>query len=212
MEYPEGFDSFVVMKHDFFGIRVLDNRLQPAVFNLKVSVSSTISQDEAGIAWEKMRIFLDSCTHGVIMIDYNSDLLPGLEIDTDNNIMYVPGQPDDLVLASLLHAKLTAIAGDGLIVDCLILSSSDNDYADRHFRCESGNYTVLPGIEYIGEETLNENPWWMRPTIEISDYATDDPAYVEYVKEHDPLQYVGQQKIEEEAQIIVIDKWKKTDE
>ena len=61
-------------------------------------------------------------------------------------------------------------------------------------------------------ETLNENPWWMRPTIEISDYATDDPAYVEYVKEHDPLQYVGQQKIEEEAQIIVIDKWKKTDE
>jgi len=229
MEFPDNtYASFVVVPHNFSAIRVLPDRVTPVTIKLKISVAPLdnpkLSDQEVGLqaarGFQKLKMWLDVALQDAIFIDNKSALLESFEEFTDNPIFYIPRAPDDYTLSAILHAKLSQIVQGHLLLDTISLVSSDTYFVERYFRCRDGKYTSLPGVEYMGEETVHTQPWWARYGMETVDYAK---SKVENIDELMALLSLANEELDEaaneislatekgteEAEIVTVDKWTK---
>lgn len=227
MQFPDReFTSFVVMTHEFHAVRIMGDKISPVQFTLKISVlpidNANVSQEllgaKAGLGFHKLKAWLDSMLYDVILINYHSPMLDSIEENMDNVTLFTPGEPDDFVLAATLHSKITELTRGFLEVDTLTIKSSDTFGAERYYRCKDGHYG-LPGIEYIGEEAVHSVPWWQRPGVEMNDFpkgkVENSDALVASLEEAnkaftDAVFNITNDDIEE-AEIVVVDSWKKGD-
>jgi hypothetical protein len=230
MEFPDNtYTSFVVVPHNFSAIRVLNDRVTPVSIQLKISVApienNILSDQELGLlaarGFQKLKLWLDITLQDAIIINNKSAILDSFEEFTDNPILYIPREPDDYTLSAILHSKLSQLVKGHLVLDTLSLTSSDTYFVERYFRCRDGNYVNLPGVEYMGEETVHPQPWWARYGMETVDYAK---AKVENVDEllallalanedldeaANEIELRDDKKSSEEAEIVTVDTWTK---
>ena len=142
----------------------------------------------------------------------NSELLDSFQDTVANMIMYVPGQPDDSMLAVLLHSKISSITKGMLDVHAVSLSATDTYGIERVYRNLSDDNTYpLPGIEYFNGDTYHNKPWWTRPTIDVCEYDKEEESVISF--DVDLLAAIGKEYLtnKQEADIIVFDAWKKDD-
>lgn len=226
MDFPTpDHDSFLVIPHTFSATRIYEedevSLISSTNITLEISCApiddGTLSAEDMGtkaiIGFQRLKIWLGGMLEHIVMIDVNSDLLEEMQTKVGNQIMLVPGKPDDALLAVLLHAKISAITEGLLEIYTISLKATDTDYIERVYRCPSKQYP-LPGIEYFPAEAVHDTPWWTRPTIDVGDYEKSDGD--EDIAWHtgDPLAEIGKEFLTDgnEADIIVFDAWKKNKE
>lgn len=225
MDFPTpDHDSFLVIPHTFAATRIYEeesvSQVSPTTITLNISCApiddGTMSAEDMGtkamIGFQRLKIWLEGMLEHIVIIDIESDLLDVLKTNIGNQIMLVPGNPDDAILAVLLHSKVSAITEGLLEIYTISLTATDTNFIERVYRCPDKNYP-LPGIEYFSEEAVHDTPWWTRPTIDVSDYVKTDDDDIEWHK-GDPLAEIGKEFLTDgnEADIIVFDAWKKNKE
>ena len=227
MQFPtEEHESYIIIPHTFTATRVYIEeddmpRMTAATITLKIACGvlddDSLSGEELGnravIGFQRLKVWLEAILEGIVIIDVNSDLLDALQESVINNMMYVPGQPDDSMLAVLLHSKISAITKNMLDVHAVSLTASDTFGIERVYRNLSPEKTYpLPDISYFDGETQHTVPWWQRPTVDICEYQKDDEETI-ILFDVDPLSEIGKEYLTstEEADIIVFDAWKKDD-
>ena len=228
MQFPtDEHESYIIIPHTFSATRAYNEEndmpcLTAATITLKIacgvmnddSLSTSELGNRAVIGFQRLKIWLEAILEGIIIIDVNSELLESLQETVTNNMMYVPGQPDDSMLAVLLHSKISAITRNMLDIHSISLTASDTFGIERIYRNLSpDNEYPLPDITYFDGDTQHKTPWWTRPTVDICEYTIDDEDEV-IIFEADPLSEIGKEYLTsgKEADIIVFDAWKNKDD
>jgi hypothetical protein len=227
MQFPEKeFTSFVVMTHEFHAIRIMGDRITPVKFTLKLSlmpvagpgISPQLMGAKAGLGFHKLKAWLDSIMYDVIIMNHHSPLSDSIEEHMENVTLYTPGEPDDFILSAILHSKVTQLIKGHLELDILSITSSDTFGVERYYRCTDGQYG-LPGIEYVGEEAVHTVPWWQREGLDTVDFPKSKVENTEELLAvlaesnkafEDAINGITADDIEE-AEIVVVDTWKKGD-
>jgi len=231
VDYPsEEHKSFIVLPHTFPAIRAFDGddgitHLTSTMITLKFSctpMGDTVEDGTKGmVGFQRLRTWLEAVINHILIINVESPMLESMQTSISNMMLYTPGKTDDALLAALFHSKASSITRDLLEIHTIWMASTDTENTERYYRCIDGHYE-LPGIEYYNDleinkevQSVNSEPWWERPTIDICEYgaSTDDTDVVWF--EVDPLLEIGKEYLtnDSEADIIVFDNWKKdTDE
>lgn len=229
MDFPSNeHESYIVIPHTFQANRVYIEdddtpRMTAATITLKISCSTmdddSLTAQELGnramIGFQRLKVWLEAVLNDVILIDVNSALLESLQDNVANFIMYVPGQPDDSMIAVLLHSKISAITHNMLDIHAISLTATDTFGIERLYRNQSPtNQYPLPGIEYFDGDTQHNLPWWSRETIDVCEYAKDEDGETIVLFDTDPLSEIGKEYLttDQEADIIVFDAWQKKDD
>lgn len=227
MEYPgEEHKSFIVLPHTFSAIRAFESDegitdLTPTTITLKFSCTPIGNNtDDSGtkaiVGYQRLRTWLGAVIVNILIIDVKSSMLESMQIGISNLMLYTPGQTDDALLTTLFHSKASSITKDLLEIHTIWMTSTDTDNTERYYRCADGRYD-LPGIEYYNDleinkeiKSINDKPWWDRPTIDICEYGTDPDDNVIWF-EVDPLLEIGKEYLtnDTKADIIVFDNLKK---
>ncbi len=228
MQFPTNeHESYIIIPHTFTATRVYieDNdmpRLTAATITLKIACgvmdNDALTSEELGnravIGFQRLKVWMEAVLQDIILIDVNSELMESLQDSVGNFIMYVPGQPDDSMLAVLLHSKISAITENMLDIHSVSLTASDTFGIERIYRNLSPEKQYpLPSIEYFDGETQHDKPWWMRSTIDVCEYEKEDDETL-IVFDSDPLAEIGKEYLTtgNEADIIVFDAWQKKDD
>lgn len=208
--------TYITVPQTFSGTRVMDHRLSPTVFNLEVVVdvdrdgkSQEASIAGGGIGFRKLKTWLELVLPEVVMVSADSEIYDVIEGEFDNQIMVTPGEPDDFVLSMVLLAKMQAIVKGQLKIDSMTLTSSDTNGIRRYMHYDMTE--TLPGIEYFPQEAVHKDPWWLRDTIETQEFLRSEVGE-DFIAEfllNDPLKAIEREEQDTEADIIIIDSWKK---
>lgn len=223
MEFPTpDHNSFIVIPHTFPAIRIFEedeqSQISPTTITLNISCApiddGVLSAEEMGtkamIGFQRLKVWLEGILDYIILIDKESELLEVMQDNTGNNVMVIPGKPDDALLAVLLHSKVSAITEGLLEIYTITLKATDTNLIERMYRCPDKEYP-LPGIEYFGEEAIHDIPWWARKTIDVCDFVKTDDEETIIWHNTDPLADIGKEFLtnDTEADIIVFDVWKR---
>jgi hypothetical protein len=225
MQFPsDEHESYIIIPHTFTATRVYNEEndmpcLTAATITLRIACGvlsdDSLEPGELGnravIGFQRLKVWLEAMLEGIMIIDVNSELLD-LQETISNNIMYVPGQPDDSMLSVLFHSKISAITRNMLDIHAVSLTATDTFGIERIYRnLDPNNKYPLPDISYFSGDTHHKTPWWSRPTIDICEYERDDEELI--IFDADPLAEIGKEYLTspQEADIIVFDAWKKDD-
>jgi len=223
--------SHMTLEYEFTGMRLQEGCFTPVDWKLSVNLiaprgtsekNRTEKELKAGVIYNKMHFWLDSNLSGVIMVDATNEDDLYLANLTANITLYCPGDVTDDHIVELLHAKLSTLAGDSLVVGEMTLKGSDTS-AIYTFDSPDGAYS-MPAIDYIEGETRDSEPWWYRNDGFCFEFIKPVPAEGETVPDDvfedivDPMteferlvkeateSYIG--IIKEPARIVQVEKWK----
>lgn len=218
--------TYVAINHAFSGVRVMREYMTPATWHIKLYCAPAITSkgpiqkdlDAAAISYQVVTYWLQNILQHPIIIDPTTSFGLFLYEVSENRLVFTPSAPDDNILARLLHQKIRTLSKGNLEIGSIVLTSSDTGNTERHF--VGGEY-MLPGIDYIGEEVLHSEPWWMRATADTSEIIKSlvPEEEIEELKTiQDPIEEYERLLYEEteilgegeEAEIIEVNVWKKT--
>lgn len=224
--------NYMTLDYGFTGIRIQDGCLSPVDWYISIDLATLEKKSKpkeeiehkAGIAYQKIYFWLDTNLPGIIAVDVGNDDDLYLANLTSNIMMYCPGNPGDDIIIQLLHAKISALAGNDLMVCGISLKGSDTS-VKYTFDCQdSGSYS-LPSFtsEYYKEGTARDSvPWWFRDdgfcfefikpnNLEIS----DEELFSDIIDPMDEfskivLELSGENinLVKEPAKIVQVEKWK----
>jgi hypothetical protein len=194
-EYPE----FVVkLALEFKAIKVVGSKLVPTTWKLNAEVLYEDSDEEdkqgdleikIGIA--KIRYWLTNYVNNCVMFDVGNEWAMRAifnaddQCDITNNIMMLPWDPQDDLIAEILHSKFNALAGPYLQFGIIELSS-DDDLGLSYMFTGDGEGNLPEVSEWIGDHTFYDKPWWARDDGSTFDLMPNPDADLE-IKPFDTL-------------------------
>lgn len=212
------------LEYDFSGIRLQDSFIAPVDWNISVdlyaierkSQQKSEVESKAGFAFQKIYFWLNTNLNGIIAVNTKSEYDFHLASMTSNLMMFCPENPGDDLLIRLLHAKMTSLASDDLIVGQIRLKSSDS-ILQYVYDCNDGDYKLpTDTVGYFEHyQCKDPAPWWTRDDGFCFELAApvDDETKEMAEKIVDPLDefydLIQEYSAEKEpAKIIKVDKWK----
>lgn len=164
--------SYMTMKMDFPGIRMLDNILCPTKWNLEIDVVAldigpkALTQSEiqmnGGLAYQKLYFWMETCLPMCIFVDTENHIGMSIAAASDNNMMYCPDEPTDDMLVRLLHSKLTAISDGHLFIGQVRMESTDTNAMYTYTVPAEGAGLPAKVKDYVSDASLFRKPWWDR--------------------------------------------------
>ena len=217
------------LKFQFSGIRALNEILYSTRWDLEVNLvavdynkskSSEEMQAKGNVAFQKIYFWLETVLPGVILINVNNPVSMSIANAVDNLMLYSPDEPTDDLFVQLLHAKLSAIAGDFLHIGEIKLNASDTT-TTYTFNVDSVGYQLPSKVrDYVELPSLYTLPWWHRNdgfSFEFLKRKGMKGKLVELYKDlQDPLREFEDLLLDdvlstipnEPAEIIQMEKWK----
>ena len=178
MNFPDDtYRSIVELPFEFNAIRVYDASLNPATFEISITVSPAefetrlpnLIEEKSNEGMQRLTFWWETIMSNVVIGDIASETFAALVASADNSSMFCPGEPTDHLLVELLHSKVSAIMNGFFDIHTLSLKSNDTSYIKTSFRNIDGYR--LPDISYYPNETLHDKPWWQRDTIEVCEFV-----------------------------------------
>lgn len=221
----------MTMEYAFTGIRIQSACLTPVEWHLTVDLVATEKKGKtkteieynAGVTYQKLYFWLDTNLPNIVLVDVtNEDDLYIANLSA-NIALYCPANPGDDLFAQLLHSKLTALAGEDLLIGEIHLKGSDMSL-QYTFDCVDGAYDLpIATADYYTEGTTrDEIPWWTRDDgfcFEFVKPADSEVSDEELFKDiFDPMDeferimkeasetHIG--VVREPARIVQVEKWK----
>lgn len=226
-------ESYMTMKYEFDGIRVLDNNLYPVKWKLDIDLvaleytknnkpmSDKDIVESGSIAYQRNYFWLDTCLPGCIFVNTRHPTAMDIGMMCDNMIMHCPDDPTDDLIIMMIHSKLKAISAGKLHIGQIRLSSSDTS-AQYTYNVGPEGYAMLPKKvkEYIDLPSLYRKPWWQRNDGYSFEFLKPknckDKLVDLYSSLRDPLsafdesvslEFVFEPEVTEPAEIIQVDRW-----
>lgn len=169
--------SCVEETHRFSGTRVDANSLIPVNWTFTCEFIPTLAAEEGKVnksvlTFEKVKFWIENVLCEVIVSIQDSDIGVYLAYNTDNPTILTPYATTDNHLLQLIHAKLTAIAGNELHIGLATLTNDEATTVCKY--STSINAHNLPsGDDYI-EGMYHSEPWWRRPSFDFADYTANE--------------------------------------
>jgi hypothetical protein len=163
--------SHMTLEFAFVGIRVQGGVLTPVEWHLTADLVATEKKGrtkadveyKASIAYQRLYFWLETNLPNILVVDVSNEDDLYLANLSANIAMYCPDNPGDDILIQLLHAKLSSLADNELVVGEMHLKGSDTSLKYT-FDCPDADYTLPAATaDYYPEAiTRDEIPWWMR--------------------------------------------------
>jgi len=176
--------SYMTLKYEFTGIRLTDGFLTPVDWELTVDLmapekkgrSREVTESNAANVYQKLYFWLDTNLQSIVMVDVNKEDDLYIANLSSNIMMYCPTTPGDDIVIQLLHSKLSALAGDNLVIGQICLKGSDSTLMYTFDLDENGYQLPSTTSEYYTEgKARDELPWWSR----------DDGFCFEFIRPND---------------------------
>lgn len=162
--------SYMNMKYEFSGIRIVDTELTPVQWEISVVLAQSqkkrVSKDSiiqnTELAYQRLYFWLETNLSNVVVV--SADNATGMAIaSTVSNIMMVcPYEPYDELIAELLHHKFNILAKGNMVIGEITIKSNDTT-SSFAFDCPDQEYTLPMTVEeYIPAISLHKLPWWAR--------------------------------------------------
>jgi hypothetical protein len=225
----EDVKSFMTLKYNFPGVRILEDCLSPTYWSVNVNLvavdydknSHPVStmQANGSIAYQKAYYWMESMLPGIILTNIDNKFGLSIATTATNPMMYCPGDPTDDLLVQLIHAKLAAITNNHLYIGEITLDSNDTSAGYTFCRLKDG-YTLPDKVkDYVDLPSLHRKPWWHRDDgfcFEFLKQKNNKEKIADIYKDvFDPLKEFEEMLINEQeytqkepAEIIHVDKWK----
>ena len=168
----QNLESYMTMKFDFPGVRVIGNMLCPVNWKMEIELvaldtsATGVTEDDlqmnGSIAYQKVFFWLETCLHMCVFVDTINDNGMAIATASGNVIMHCPDEPSDDMLIKLIHAKLSAIAAGHLYIGKIRLESSDTSAMYTYSMPESGYGLPCKVKDYIDLASFYRKPWWER--------------------------------------------------
>jgi hypothetical protein len=197
ISYETGFESVIC----------LDNWLMPNLYRCKLDFEiNTDDVDHQTIAFERCKIFIESIMADSLMINIENPLLPTLTKKTKQQIITLPSEPLDVIIAAMIFSKLNAILEDKMYLTNLQLTSSQGENIWVHF--DQDFHDSFQQLDNKLFTEIKETPWWRRSDASVSDWFEFNKKEVKFHKHvakwESPLNW--DDKVEKSP----ITKWKPT--
>ena len=219
--------NYMTFDFDFAGIRIQEEYLTPVDWSLSVDLlalekpgqTKEEAESNAAFAFQKVYFWLSNNLPGVVIVDVANEADMLLANICSNIPMFCPGEPGDELIIRLLHAKITSLTGDSLIVGPIRLKSTDSSL-QYNYDCADGDYQLPRNTEEYYQEypCRDMAPWWARDDGFSFEFARADTPEAEelYKSIVDPLdefysivaEYSTKGMNKEPAKVIKVDKWK----
>ena len=220
----------MTLEYSFTGIRIQETVMTPVDWTLSVTLVAGAKKGKAKedieynatIAYQKIYFWLDTNLPNIVVVDVaNEDDLYIANLSS-NITMYCPDNPHDDVLVQLLHAKISTLTGDDLIVGEIKLKGSDINIEYTYDVSDDGYELPFLTSEYYTEgKTRDSTPWWMRDDGFCFEFVDPEDETIPKDKVFegiiDPMdefrRIIGEVDAsmgitKEQARIIQVEKWK----
>lgn len=161
----------MTLEYAFNGIRVIEDTLIPTKWKMKISllgggdVARAQGKDpdkSSSEAYQRLNYWLDLNLPNIIITDLNNEFGVFVANNSGNVMMYCPGEPADDLIIRLLHAKLTALCDNKLIIIAIQMKAKDVS-ASYTYTPNAGDYQLVATTkELYTQPALHEKPWWFR--------------------------------------------------
>lgn len=174
-------NTYIAINHSFNAIRLFKNTFTPTKFHLKIYCNPHIrpgltyeeSVRRGGASYQIALFWLQNVLDNVMIVNPCESIGDFIYHVADNSVMFTPGEPDDNILARLIHCKIGAISKGNLELGGIIIRSEDTYNTERYWE---GTDYLLPDSSYTGKEIIHAEPWWMRPVIDIAEFYKEDQS------------------------------------
>lgn len=170
-------ELFIKLTQKFKAIRVMDNNLIPTSWVLETEVIyGNVNIDEVDdeeyefnirAALTKIQFWFSQFVDGSIIVNRDNEwssqtlFTPEGSPNISNNIIVLPGDPTDAMLAEVFQSKLNALSG-GFITFGVVELKSD-DPSNLSFMYVGDSNETLPSMDdWTGPNNWFDEPWWAR--------------------------------------------------
>jgi len=185
-EYPE---FIVKLALEFKAIRITENRLVPTRWKLQAEVLYEDVEDEEALEYEleikvaiaKIKYWLENSVDGALMFCVDNEWAHNAlfneegKVNSGNNLMMLPEEPTDDLIAEILHSKMNAFGGGVLEFGIIELTSDDESGLSFMFT-GSGEHNLPEMAEWVGEQAYFGKPWWARDDASTVDVIPPEGA------------------------------------
>ena len=211
--------SHMVVDYGFFGTTLHNNEIIPNHWSLSIDMGAfarpgatpeEVEEDTrtVALAYKRMRAWLDIGLNGVVFVDVSSDEDFAIAMHVTNPVVYVPGAITDELIAQLIHAKISALSGDALVMGAIRISSKQSSVSYTFSTSDQG-YRLPETTKYFTRsKTKHSVPWWHRNDgfcLEIPVTESGEEIVVE-----DPLDFLSEEHTGPKAsagRMVRIDNW-----
>lgn len=186
-------ELFVGLELEFNAVRIVGKNIIPARFTISSELIPPISEieDDDGLtvtheylsnACAKIKYFVDRVLNNSVLF-YRENLWAAetfMDMETglpkgDNNLVHLPGEANNAMLAEILISKFKSLTGG--ILDFSHMKVKSTDTSSLTFSFVPGTESELPDMEeWIGEHSYFSNPWWGRDDASTMDVIPDSDA------------------------------------
>jgi hypothetical protein len=146
-------DSFV-WPSEFACTIVTENLILPNIYNVSVGLEPTTSNtDDINLGFKKLKYFINYCLQNSILVHQETDIAKSL-VNLNNNLVFLPTDPYDYLIGSILYRKFSTIAEKCFDIVFLGIDSSVGDRVQ---------YTITGNNEI--DVDLNGNFWWNEDSV-----------------------------------------------
>jgi hypothetical protein len=178
----------VFMRYEFpiRAIRIINDHIVSSAMNFRfeMAINPDASPEALGLAWNKVDFWLDTLNQSVIVGAGN---LQGVEAvispDTHdcrfaNQIVLMPGEPTEELIAYILQSKLNALCTDVMgFGPCEIESEETGGIS---YTVTGNPNEILPSMEaWMGPRNWFTAPWWSRDDGSTLDAQPSDQDTLE---------------------------------
>lgn len=224
--------SYMTLSYDFTGLRIQDSYITPVDWKLTVNLVASGKKGKtkeemefkAGMLYQRLYFWLDTNLQGIIAVNVDNENDLYIANLSSNITMYCPGNPSDDMIVQLLHAKLSSLTSDELLIGEIHLKGSDTSL-EYTFDCQHDGEYALPTetSEYYAEGTCRDkDPWWFRndgfcfefvrpDSTEVSDdelFSNIQDPMDEFEKVISEISETHIGIVKEPAKIVQVEKWK----
>jgi hypothetical protein len=156
-------------------IRLLDNQLiaSNCIIDCSIDILPTSNPSNAKDRIKAMRLWIEEYLDGALAFGINTNANTETFESIGNQIMMCPDDPHDYLLLLLIHSKLDAIGGSGIVVSKTNLISDTGEGFSNSVEGTAEDWLPV-NSQWIGEPAYHDRPWWHR-----DDSSTVDMKYEE---------------------------------
>lgn len=180
-------ELYLHYKTKFRSTRIIGDTVYPTNFTLKADVwldMEELSQEDKdfhlNLTLIKIDFFFRNIVDNSVMLSSSNSWASDTFFKDgkpviDNNIISCPSEPSDDHLAMLFQSKMTSLSKEYVVFGGIKLTSDNSRGLSFTFVGDGAN--TLPDIvEWVGEVSYFEEPWWMRDDASTYDIIPTEDA------------------------------------
>jgi hypothetical protein len=163
------------LQRSFHLFLVSESQLESAhcIISLEIDLLTNSETQLQNQAFNMLDHWLAMVVNDSVVVNYwHENNWPEVLNVLDNNIIQIPGEPDDFTLSMIFLTKMQSILGKSVEVNSLEFVSDAG--AGVAFTLQNASVDLPSAEEWMGKKRFYEQPWWLRSDGSTCDVPAED--------------------------------------